>query len=395
MSRKSHAGNDEHEEGHSEAWLVSYSDMMTLLFGLFVMLYSMAMETQGKIDERLKEVTNSIVTEAEIDQEKELKTENSELSQTMQTSIDINENSSESPLNATVDSSKEIQEELERQKNENQALIGQVTKLNAEKEIRERETVSENELVREIASIKLETEKKLDSKKLELEEIKLKNAEQQNQLIASMSQIEKLKAQLNEIQKEKKVSKRESSVKDESEKEKANLERVRDLQARILEEKKRADKFEQEISSRDRETSELRSKLAALEKQEADSPKFLMFVLKWFTDRHDLDLTLVDPKGRKYDFKKREYSGQPGKFTLDSRSGPGAEIWQTAQFVPGEYKLAVSFYQEYGNKSTAKFMIEVSSPKSVLETKQLELSFGQKVKELKFRVDANGAISSL
>lgn len=30
-----------------EKWLVSYSDMMTLLFGLFVMLYSIAMEKQG------------------------------------------------------------------------------------------------------------------------------------------------------------------------------------------------------------------------------------------------------------------------------------------------------------------------------------------------------------
>jgi len=37
-----------HDVPHiDEKWLVSYSDMMTLLFGLFVMLYSIAMEKQG------------------------------------------------------------------------------------------------------------------------------------------------------------------------------------------------------------------------------------------------------------------------------------------------------------------------------------------------------------
>ena len=34
--------HEDHEEHPDERWLVSYADMMTLLFGLFVMLYSMA-----------------------------------------------------------------------------------------------------------------------------------------------------------------------------------------------------------------------------------------------------------------------------------------------------------------------------------------------------------------
>jgi hypothetical protein len=392
MSRKSHVGHDDHEEGHSEAWLVSYSDMMTLLFGLFVMLYSMAMETQGKIDDRLKEVTNSIVTETEIEQDKKL--------QTAQQSIDLEKKAAESVEKVTAETAKKIQDELERQQTENQVLKERLAKLDAENQIREQKKITENELEREIASIKSETEKQLVLKNLELEEIKLKNSDQQKQLSSSVSQIENLQVQLKELQKEKlkndkKISRNELVEKEEVQREKENLEKTRDLQARIREEKKRADEFEQKISLREKETIELRSKLAALEKQEADSPKFLMFVLKWFTDRHDLDMTLVDPKGRKYDFKKREYSGHPGKFTLDSRSGPGAEIWQTAQFIPGEYKVAVSFYQEYGNKSHAKFIIEVSSPKSVHETKQLEMSFSQKVKELRFRVDSNGAITSI
>ena len=38
-----HGGGEEHEEGgHGEPWLVSYADLMTLLFGFFVIMYSLA-----------------------------------------------------------------------------------------------------------------------------------------------------------------------------------------------------------------------------------------------------------------------------------------------------------------------------------------------------------------
>lgn len=38
----SHQAHEEHEGGHDEPWLVSYADMMTLLFGFFVIMYSFA-----------------------------------------------------------------------------------------------------------------------------------------------------------------------------------------------------------------------------------------------------------------------------------------------------------------------------------------------------------------
>lgn len=44
--------HDEHEE-HGEPWLVSYADMMTLLFGFFVLMYSLAVAKIDKDDDKM------------------------------------------------------------------------------------------------------------------------------------------------------------------------------------------------------------------------------------------------------------------------------------------------------------------------------------------------------
>lgn len=51
-----HGGHfhEEHEGGHDEPWLVSYADMMTLLFGFFVIMYSFASAKAQDQDEWFK-----------------------------------------------------------------------------------------------------------------------------------------------------------------------------------------------------------------------------------------------------------------------------------------------------------------------------------------------------
>jgi chemotaxis protein MotB len=48
MSRKRHEDHEEHE--NHERWLVSYADMMTLLFALFVVLYAISSLNKAKIE---------------------------------------------------------------------------------------------------------------------------------------------------------------------------------------------------------------------------------------------------------------------------------------------------------------------------------------------------------
>lgn len=58
LRRKKKKLKPSHDIPHvDEKWLVSYSDMMTLLFGLFVMLYSMAIEKKGNMDAELKKIS--------------------------------------------------------------------------------------------------------------------------------------------------------------------------------------------------------------------------------------------------------------------------------------------------------------------------------------------------
>lgn len=45
--------HDDHEGGHDEPWLVSYADMMTLLFGFFVLMYSLAVAKIDKDDDKM------------------------------------------------------------------------------------------------------------------------------------------------------------------------------------------------------------------------------------------------------------------------------------------------------------------------------------------------------
>jgi len=59
---------------------------------------------------------------------------------------------------------------------------------------------------------------------------------------------------------------------------------------------------------------------------------FLAFVMSWGTRNQDIDLIVTDPKGHIFNFKNRQYKNVPGFLVLDTRQGPGVEIWQSAGY---------------------------------------------------------------
>lgn len=74
--RRKKRHDDSHGVPHvDEKWLVSYSDMMTLLFGLFVMLYSFAMKNKSvaeAVEKELKKIAEKGFQSTAIDQNKEV-----------------------------------------------------------------------------------------------------------------------------------------------------------------------------------------------------------------------------------------------------------------------------------------------------------------------------------
>jgi len=73
MSAKKKGFHDDHEEhqSHDEPWLVSYADMMTLLFGFFVLMYSFASKntSTAEFDSARKEISkyfgNNYISESQ------------------------------------------------------------------------------------------------------------------------------------------------------------------------------------------------------------------------------------------------------------------------------------------------------------------------------------------
>jgi uncharacterized protein YfaP (DUF2135 family) len=114
-------------------------------------------------------------------------------------------------------------------------------------------------------------------------------------------------------------------------------------------------------------------------------------MMKWSTNDQDVDLKVTDPTGKRFDFKHRKYSGHPGVFVLDTRRGPGMELWQADKIIPGTYQITYQFYNEYGNNSPCPVTGTLFSPKGSIDLPTVTLNTGGK-REASFRiqVDENG-----
>lgn len=337
-----HSDSDDFESHPDEKWLVSYADMMTLLFGLFVMLYGMAMETQGNPDRLLSDLMSGKNTLVEVEnmvKEKEkllvkLKKELEEVS---------------TKLKIRTQELKESDEEVKKYKAVVLQLQGELQQIQIQQG-KNMPTGSAKSMIKDVALLKQskianeETIRKLRSQISELKN-KEREAEDKNK---------KLQAEIKQYQlKEEELNAKIKLLNEQ-------LKEFQDLK------NKNEDKFAKELKLIN-ENNDLKNKLQELTsknkqlmaqiqelKDGAGNDNFMIIILKWETDKHDLDLTVTDPLDRSFNFDNRSNPDSEAKFIIDSRSGPGVEMWETPNVESGEYTIDFNFYNNYGNNEPAK-----------------------------------------
>lgn len=336
--------SNEHEgdlESHvDEKWLVSYADLMTLLFGLFVMLYSMAVEKSGNPNELLAKVSDAAMS-------REAKTE---------------------PATVAAEDIQRLQETIAKLEQEKAEL----TKVIGEKDIKIAE------LEKSLEENKLEIEKLREELRLAKEELLKKD-----QLIAELqSKVpqQEAKVDLADLNKQKReLASLKSKMENMSTMSKAEVDK-------LLQKNK-------ELEANLKKQMELNLTLARKLEEGKGRTQFLMVVAKWATEKHDVDMTVVDSQGKVYDFKNKNQKGTNARLEIDSRYGPGVEMWRTSEIKEGQHKVELVLYNNYGNTKNANVELTVISNMGTKSLGAIELNALDKKKvEVVFKVDSLGRI---
>lgn len=447
---------EEHEEHIDERWLVSYADMMTLLFGLFVLLYSMATMDKNQAEKVVQSTQEKfgdgkeILTEKTIDYkemyeslreqqktlENDLKTyqDKSKEAEEIKKSLDIYSQQIEVLKNEKskiLDQIKEKDQKLDQLKTEvvankdkdnksksyleaidtltakNKIQIEDLDKLNKKIKMSEEQMaalIEENKKLKKITQVNqkdVPTEEQWLKKIRDLESKVVAVEGEKKKLVVSKSDTEKkisnLQEELKRLQKSSQMSERSVASEEQL------LKQVRSLESRAL----AAEESKKELIAKSTQNEDAFKKLEVIKKDLEDKLKkyelekssgsaakaFLAVFINWSTRDHDIDLVVKDPNGKKFDFKNRKHGGYPGNFALDTRRGPGAELWQSDKIIPGKYTATYSFYNQYGNTEDAKVSGTIYTAKGSFEIKTVQMNLGDKREfHIQFEVAEDGDV---
>ncbi len=424
--------DDHHSEHVDEGWLVSYADMMTLLFGLFVLLYSMSKLDQNEA-QKIIESTQEKFGKQELSQAKEvlpnIEDLQKQLEQIKLEKEQISENLTEQkkrleelePLKIKneelTEDLKDLQSQLQKKDKENSKMIAELDKSKKEKKSDPQDLKKElSKKEKELASLKedLEAQKKQNLKIKETEkDFKnqlaqlTKNNKNSKELVKELAQnqlkTQKLRDESEALKEELLTLKEQNQELTKLQKQVRNQERklasvddqkikIDELTNLLKEETKVAQTLKKSMDDLKKTNQDLESKIKAAQ-GDASSKSFLAFFINWPTEEHDIDLVIKDPTGKKFDFKKRKHGDHPGLFALDTRRGPGAELWQSDRIIPGVYTATYSFYNQYGNSKPAQVLGSIYSPKGSVEISPIEMKIDSKRHyEVQFKVSAEGDI---
>ncbi len=325
------------EESHDEGWLVSYADMMTLLFGLFVLMFSLAQENKGdNLDQTVREISARASNPENTDTKKMAQAPKGEVIKSLEQRLESSQKESVS-LKENIMAA---QTEIELLKKENVEAL-------AEKDRLEKELVKNRE-----KNVSHSSEKNLEMSKLN-EQVSIEKS----------NRLESLEGQLRQKQSE-----------------------IRGLSEKLLQQ---AEKFEKKEKVLQAKLGTLTMELENLKKE--NPQRFMAVIAQWTTERQDVDLILKDPNSKVFNFKNRKYQGYPGELTMDSRFGPGVEVWQTNDFRPGVYTVTLQLYRSYGQSLDTPVKLSVISPMGRVDIPELVLNLNKKkAATVTFTLDGKG-----
>lgn len=378
--------DEEHAEHVDERWLVSYADMMTLLFGLFVMLYSIAIEHKGNVNATLSKIAESRFRDADkpVDPAKipgaPIVTE-AELAE-LHTRLQVAEQKVLEKTNTIEDLKAQIQSKnqtFQAESRDQESILLRFEKVQNEL----------SETKRELEHFKSSGKgKKIKSQINPSIDLNLEIQKQATRLKIEQNTVAQLKTRIQDL--ELQAQAQSQAVKSQTETlaiTKNKLSENEDLRKEVNLLKSEQTRHISELNQKDQEIESLKKQVA----DTAPNLKFLMFSVRWTTLKHDLDMTVEDPTGKLFSFKNRSFKGSDGKFTLDSRSGPGAEMWQTKNLIPGTYKITIKPYQSYGNEEPAEVVFSATSFRDTFESGTFKMEFqSKKPRVFRFHLGEDG-----
>ncbi len=296
-----------HGSGHGGAemgWLVSYADLMTLLFGLFVILFSLATDKTKDMDDVMKQVSQKYFSQNSPPQNPQVPVEPPVESIKQSAAAVAGEQSADEQSDKNEQALADLLKQIESLKSENE-------KLSSKSESTEKEKKT---LQRKVASVEDEQSKKVDT------------------------QVESL---------------------------------------------------EQELAEQKIENQKLKEELS---KKQPPMQNYMMVLLTWETEKHDLDLQIVSPTKKVFNFKRRQFAGEPGHFELDNRFGPGIEMWKAENFNAGTYEVRALFYSKNGNEKPVKLHLTVITNLSTFKSPNVELKSSGDFLDIPFNIDAEGTV---
>lgn len=201
-----------------------------------------------------------------------------------------------------------------------------------------------------------------------------------------------LQARIRELELEIEAQKNKQQNLVEAEEKTAGLiDRVKKLESELEEQTKTIQVQIESIQRKDEEVRRIREELERV--KATNRASFVVVIVKWTTEKHDLDLEVIDPDGARYNFRTKEHAGRSGLFSLDSRTGPGAEIFQSAEALVGEYRVIYEFYNSYGNDEPLEAQGTILTSKGSFDLPAVTMDLqSNRRKEFRFQLRDEGEV---